>query len=642
MLKKAYLEIMAAVKEFKDKASFFSLQLDGWTALTGEYIFQAVSSVDGTPFFETQPTPQGSKCDAGWMLKCVKPLVEDPKCAGLTADNCNGMQDLKAAFLELAAKLKRVVFYANCQWHGVDSIGGALIGQGGVATAAHVLAETTGPAAARWTMDANNATSIPVGVKSIVKMVTNRQRLRGYFKKLQAEANVIRLAQWAKDKKEALINNEAPPRKPRPLPMPALNGTTRKLSIVRPLVTVHANREILDVLVRSSHFETYLSDQNGETRAKLTAIADMIKEGVLVRRSGVMAELFGILQLHQRMCEGDNQNLSDGIFHLREMVARIEAFDNPLITAAHKKVVLDAVWFRFKKLWTPNYALAYMLDPRTRFGAAILDLPELCADVRAEAYSCLEKRIAVLPADVQVKIRRHYNQLTAGSVFDFVHTEAHKLEAAYDMRTAEWWATFYKPEGADLSKHLAEPLFTLSLAQAGVERVNSAAKHVVEGRWQLHTENQRMLTAIYVNGRSLKQAHQKQFAEAKPGSFRLGANWPPRSASLTAVALDDVLEEGEIEPSTALRDALSRILNDDEDDAARAPVDDAGAAGGDAGARGARKKRAAAARKKAAQAKRAKPSPRASSAADNSIELSDGSGDDADSADEEEAEEEDE
>ena len=98
MLKKAYLEIMAAVKEFKDKASFFSLQLDGWTALTGEYIFQAVSSVDGTPFFETQPTPQGSKCDAGWMLKCVKPLVEDPKCAGLTADNCNGMQDLKAAF----------------------------------------------------------------------------------------------------------------------------------------------------------------------------------------------------------------------------------------------------------------------------------------------------------------------------------------------------------------------------------------------------------------------------------------------------------------------------------------------------------------------------------------------------------------
>ena len=136
----------------------------------------------------------------------------------------------------------------------------------------------------------------------------------------------------------------------------------------------------------------------------------------------------------------------------------------------------------------------------------------------------------------------------------------------------------------------------------------------------------RHLAQGFADGQPARARSATSSRTRKPGSFRLIANWPPRSASLTAVALDDVLEEGENEPSTALRDALSRILNDDEDDAARAPVDDAGSAGGDAGARGARKKRAAAACKRAAQAKRAKPSPRASSAADNSIEPSVGSG----------------
>ena len=136
MLKKQFLEITAAVKELKEKAAFHSLQLDGWTSPTKEFIFQAISVVNGTPFFETQPTSQGDKCDAAWMIKTVEPLLKDPKCAGLTCDNCSVMQDFKSAFQEFASKLNRVVFYANCQWHGADSIGAALIGEGGVATAA--------------------------------------------------------------------------------------------------------------------------------------------------------------------------------------------------------------------------------------------------------------------------------------------------------------------------------------------------------------------------------------------------------------------------------------------------------------------------------------------------------------------------
>ena len=48
--------------------------------------------------------------------------------------------------------------------------------------------------------------------------------------------------------------------------------------------------------------------------------------------------------------------------------------------------------------------------------------------------------------------------------------------------------------------------FKTDNAKAWLERVNSSNKHVVEGRWRLKTENQRMLAAIYVNGRQLRAA----------------------------------------------------------------------------------------------------------------------------------------
>ena len=144
---------------------------------------------------------------------------------------------------------------------------------------------------------------------------------------------------------------------------------------------------------------------------------------------------------------------------------------------------------------------------------------------------------------------------------------------------------------------------------------------------------------MYINGKSLKQAHQKVFQSAVAGSFRLGAHWPPRAASLTAIALDDALEEGEIEPSTALRDALVQVLRRDEEEAALAAVIDAdaaaGAVAGDAAAPAARKKRPAA-RKTASAAKRSKSSaPASGAAADSDMD----SADDVPSSDDEAADE---
>ena len=116
-----------------------------------------------------------------------------------------------------------------------------------------------------------------------------------------------------------------------------------------------------------------------------------------------------------------------------------------------------------------------------------------------------------------------------------------------------------------------------------MERANSAGKRIAEGRFQLtssqlrSTENQRMLTAVYINGRQLKAAHRAQFKPDVVGAFRLGAHWPPRFASLTNVALDDVEAEGPDGPApTALREALVQVaLDDEEDEAHGRTADDA-------------------------------------------------------------------
>ena len=571
-LKHLYLAIEQAVKELEDKHAFYSIQIDGWTSPTHEYIMQAIKLIAGTPFFATQPTSQGEKCDAKWTIKQLEDLIKDPRCVGVTADNCGVMQDFKAEFMQLAYKLKQVKFYANCLWHGVDSIGGALLGLGGEATQRFVLEITTGPAAMQWTADCKKKGSIPAVCKEIVNTIMGAQRLRGVFVELVSDKYKVALTNW-RDADEAAKRDKVD-RPPRPLRLPALAkaGTTRKLSEIKPMATVYVNRHVLDQFVRSKELSLYLEDQRPAKRAELKELADIIKDGVLLNRAGVLAAFLGILQTLQRMLEYDNTNLSDGLHHFVEAIARINGFTSDMITPELKERALKACEHRLMKLWTSNFALAYMLDPRTGFGATKLSLSPVCSDLAKDGEACLKQRIAVLPDDVQNDSLRFWTKLTSGRAFDFVSRDKRAHAAASDMPTAEWWARFCGVEGARMSQYIAQPLFTLSVAQAGVERVNSSNKHVVEGRWRLKTENQRMLAAIYVNGRQLRAARDKEFATPEPGSYKLLRHWPPRESKLMDAVIDDIRQELEAQsaaPTSVLHEVLEQLGNADEADELR-------------------------------------------------------------------------
>ena len=202
LLKKAFTELVAAVKEVRDKVGIFAVQLDGWTDVNGEYLINCITTVNNYAFYEEQETLQGEKCDTAFMLKTCEKLLKDPRCAGFTADNCSGMQDLKKEFLVMAAKLKHVVFYVNCMWHGADSIGAALLGLGSAAEREKgfvlevIRHKGTAQQKIMWTLDMAKKSSLPNKVKGIVKAVRQRSRLRGFFRKLQLNTDAAEKAEW--------------------------------------------------------------------------------------------------------------------------------------------------------------------------------------------------------------------------------------------------------------------------------------------------------------------------------------------------------------------------------------------------------------------------------------------------------------
>jgi len=279
-----------------------------------------------------------------------------------------------------------------------------------------------------------------------------------------------------------------------------------------------------------------------------------VKEAVVddngpLQSAGAYAELLSLLQIAQRSIEANNLNLSDAVFTFCELLDRVSLLDDPLITEEMKKKTLDCIHFRFDKLYTNNMALAVMSDARRQFSVdnnVLRLLPEF--SWREDAFNCLKKRIEVLPDAEQPIICRAYSNLVAGKYFDFSGKDEMALADADNMPQFQWWNTYRENGGADLcklSECVLERLFSITPAQAGVERLNSQFRFIQAGRQALASENSRYLTFLYVNRRVLTDYHKEALPAS--GSFALGARWPLRTASKVEAALDDAVDEAIIE-----------------------------------------------------------------------------------------------
>ena len=300
----------------------------------------------------------------------------------------------------------------------------------------------------------------------------------------------------------------------------------------------------------------------------LIEVRECVKAEVSLDQAGIWAQFFGVLQTFQRVTERHDQNLSDVVYSVCELLDRISKFPYPqLITPAVKQKAKDCILFRFNKLYTPNLALAVRGDPRRGF--------EACAELQQllpqqpwaeDALNCLKERVKVLPADEQQKIIRGYNKLVAHEV----HFDEDELASADDMSLRTWWQTYRENGGEELrllSQRVFERLYELRPAQSGVEELNSSCKFIQAGRQALQTANSRYLTYLYVNRRLLQEYH----GAVKPaaGSFRLGCHWPPTSVSALP-ALDDALAEAALEKEVITLDASIAALDAADEEALRA------------------------------------------------------------------------
>ena len=328
--------------------------------------------------------------------------------------------------------------------------------------------------------------------------------------------------------------------------------------------------------------------------------------------AGVYAEFLGLFQTAQRVSEANGQNLSDAVFNVCELLERIEIFDHPLITTEIKTKAKDCIQFRFKKLYTPNLALAVMCDPRRSF-AVDANLQRLLPKFswREDSHNCLKTRLKVLPAEEQRLCLSAYADLVAGR-FDF---DEDAMDEADNLPLTEWYQQHREVGGEPLSmlsQRILERLYTLNPAQAGVERLNSLFKFIQACRQAMLAANSRKLTYLYVNRRVLEEYYGGK--KPPPGSYALGKRWPARSESKLIAVLDDAIAEAVIAKEQVGVDVAIALMEADEqaeaEGAVAAPRARGAAGAGGAAAGGAAAGKAVAPKRKAAAPSKGKDSKR--------------------------------
>ena len=149
-------------------------------------------------------------------------------------------------------------------------------------------------------------------------------------------------------------------------------------------------------------------------------------------------------------------------------------------------------------------------------------------------------------------------------VYDCPGADAAMLAEADNKTVSEWRSQNRPPACADLSVCLAVPLFCLGAAQAKAVRLNSIDKWFVEGCVALRTT-----TWFSSNRQALAVFYGRDSAHA-PGSFRLGAGWPPLCGlSTDNVAADTNLAKDDIVNENTLQQALSALERGEEEEAVK-------------------------------------------------------------------------
>ena len=346
------------------------------------------------------------------------------------------------------------------------------------------------------------------------------------------------------------------------------------------LATVAANNETLEELFRSGHFERYLADQDAATRSMLHELRAKVTDSSVLADSATWAEFFGIFQTFQRVTEAADQNLSDALFNVCELLRRVRGFNRGPVTLAVRATAEKCILFRWGKLYTTDIALAAFCDPQRTFTVpASVDAMLPGFNLQSDAFACLKRRVEVLPAEEQKLILMAYSELVAGKIF----ADDDALELAEDMPLRDWWVMHRETRGMPglrlLSERVLERLYVLSPAQAGVERLNSTYKFIQAGRMALSSVNARRLTYLYINRRLLEEYHGAEPPAA--GAFALGRRWPKGQG------LDNVLDDAAAvsfldKVQVTLAQSIAAMEADDEE-ALRAEKEEAG--GEEGGAR---------------------------------------------------------
>ena len=409
-----------SVDELLAKEKGLAIIIDGWTTRKGQGVkVICLRTLNGAIFFPPNNFLSGGD-DSISYTEAVEATLASPwghNVSALVSDNAAVMSKMRSEI-----ERKTGILTSPCCYHILDSIGGAILEL---------------PRFQKTLHDAS----------VIVKFMKLHHRPARLWRDFQATTS-FRAVSFK------------------------LPGATRRLSACRMLESLARNGDALRQFVNSREYQEMLSDLRKEKRMdmersqKLKAVETRDIVNDLSRWDDIQAmeEFLRMFSVMQRFTEKAVSNLSDGYWIflcLKEHIKKHEKYLEKDVSAV--STVVD----KYLAKANPRhlYELASKLDPRTNFKVKGGD--------EGKAVVCLQNLSKSAPNSGQ--IMTEFIALTSGRA---LHPQAIKLgkdgRLEGPMTVTDWWQ-LWGSAFPNLYKHVVQPVFSIPLSAAAVERVNSMA-----------------------------------------------------------------------------------------------------------------------------------------------------------------------
>lgn len=454
-------KIEAQVNAVLEEASCLTAGVDGYETVTGSSVLNtAITTETGATYMRGTIHGCGRRQTSEAHFEAIEKDLARHNMLAVATDNPSVMLKMRAHIASVFPHVEPI----SCYFHLCDLV-------------------------AKAALEIPIMAAIVALAQYVVKFFKMRKVLKGHLEILRNDKN-------AKNRRADPSAHHIPTLK--------LKGDTRQCSALNAVASVLANLYLIRRVLSGEEedVKVYLQGCDKDNLAKVQRVKDIVGIDEDGEDKLIFAKIVLVpIALAQREMERTALNLSDVHHHWTELIDfYTNTMNSDMCPPADMILLLDRIKELYEQHFTPLTALACHFDPRrfvhTDANQRLAKPPHLGTTMERILEAQLDKRIAHMPLDAQVRVRQELLMFRKGCFSDRALAEADYMSGC------DWWTS----NGRCLPylSQLAQKVMGVVHTASPLERINSACKHVHNfHRNGLSNLRAELLTKIYVNSRAL-------------------------------------------------------------------------------------------------------------------------------------------